>query len=143
MGVGAVVSIIGLVAGVAEGRKARKAQEKAEKISGRRADLANAKANRRRIAQARRLRAQTIAAGEAGGVGGGSGVAGAAGSVQTTAAVNVSFQNQLAGLDAARFDALSEASSATSKAATFSAIGAAPAQLGFSPAKEIQSFFNK
>ena len=151
MGVSAVLTVVGAVASQRQQKKARKAQKKAEKISQRRADLTNAKANRRRIAQARRLRAQTIAAGEGAGVGGGSGVAGAAGSVQTQTASNISLQNQLAGLDAARFSQLSRASDALGKAQTFSAISNFSAQVGegsfgeqFSDLTDtVKSFFNK
>lgn len=151
MGINAVFAVIGIAASERQSRKSRQSQRKAEKISQRRADITNAKANRRRLSEARRLRAQTIAAGEGAGVGGGSGVAGAAGSVQTTAASNVSLQNQLVGLDAARFDALGRANRALSKAATFQAVANLSTQIGkgtfgqqFSEASDtVKSFFNK
>lgn len=151
MGISAVLTVIGIAGSARNASKARKATRKAQKISQRRADITNVKANRRRLAQARRLRAQTIAAGEGAGVGGGSGVAGAAGSVQTTAASNVSLQNSLVGLDSARFDALGRANDALSRAATFQAVAGLSEQLGAGSFGEqvntasdtVRSFFNK
>jgi hypothetical protein len=151
MGVSAVFAVIGAVGARKQKKDARKQQKRAEKISGRRADIQNAKANRRRLSEARRLRAQTIAAGEGAGLTGSSGVAGATGSVQTQTATNISFQNQLSGLDEARFDALGKANDALGKAATFQAVGNLGQQLGegsfgqqFSQASEsVKSFFNK
>ena len=152
---GAVVGIIGAVVGAVGARKqrkeARKAQKRAEKIDGRRADITNARANRKRLVQARRLRAQAIAQGETTGISGSSTVAGAAGSVQTTAAGNISFQNQLSGLDQARFSALGQANDALGKAASFQAVGNLSTQLGqgsfgeqFATASDkVSSFFNK
>lgn len=151
MGISAVLTIVGVASSRRQAKKARKQQKKADRISQRRADIVNAKANRRRLAEARRLRAQTIAAGEGAGVGGGSGVAGAAGAVQTTSASNVSLQNTLVGLDAARFDALSKANDALGRAQTFQAVAGLSQQLGrgsfgeqFEQASDtVRSFFNK
>lgn len=103
-------------------RKARKAGKKAEQIQGKRAALENARARRQQVAQARRLRAQTIAQGQAAGISGGSQVAGATGALETQLATNTSFLQQLEGFDIARSRELGKARSATGRAATFQAI---------------------
>lgn len=139
----AVIAIVGIAFSAKQQSKARKSQRRASEIGRKRADIQNAKLNRRRIAEGRRLRAQTIAAGQAAGAGGSSAVAGAAGAVTTQTASNVSFQNTLAGLDSARFDALSRANTAISQAATGTAVANLPQQLGFgSTGQSITSFFN-
>lgn len=125
-----VIAVVGLVIGAVSAEKSRKAQsqarsaqKKANKAQANRADLENARSRRQQIVQARRQRAAAIAQGENQGISGGSQVAGAAGSVQSQAASNVSFLNQLQGLDQNRFNNLEDANKHLGKAATFQAIG--------------------
>lgn len=139
-----VISAASAVSQQRQQRKSRRAQEKAVEVQGKRAALENAKARRQQVAQARRARAATIAQGQAAGIGGGSQVAGAAGAVTTQGATNVSFLNQLEGFDRARFGALSEASTAQGRAATFGAIGrVAQSPAGSEVAGQITSFLKR
>ena len=138
----AAIAIGGLVLSERSQRKARRKQRKAQKIEGKRADLENARSRRQQVAQARRLRAQTVAQGEAAGISGGSQVAGAEASLQTQAASNVSFLNQLAGFDQARFSALESAGRNAAKAATFQAVtGALNTGGGREAVGAVTSFF--
>lgn len=139
------IGIIGLLvaggAAIASRRsqkKARKFQEKGQLAQRNIADLQNARSRRQQLVQARRARAQIIAQGENAGIGGGSQVSGAVGSVQTQAAENVSFLNQLQGFDANRFQNLEKANSALGKASTFQAISG----VGFQVAGNAQSIAN-
>jgi hypothetical protein len=132
-----VVAVVGLVVGAVSAEKsrkatskARKAQERAQKAQSNRADLENARSRRQQIVQARRQRAAAVAQGENQGISGGSQVAGVAGSVQSQAASNVSFLNQLQGIDQNRFNNLADANKALGQAATFQSIGG----LGFKAA---------
>lgn len=124
------VAVVGLAFSVSESRKAKKAQKKASKIQSKKAALENARQRRAQVAQARRQRAAAVAQAEASGISGGSQISGVASSIQTQAASNVSFLNQLEGFDQARFGALSDASDAQGRAATFQAISNVPSQLG-------------
>ena len=117
----AAIALGGLVLAESSQRKARKQQKKASRLQGKQAELQNARSRRQQVAQARRLRAQTVAQGEAAGVSGGSQVAGAVGSLQTQAASNVSFLNQLEGFDQARSSALESAGRNAARAQTFQA----------------------
>lgn len=112
-----------LVAEQREKKKARKDQRDAARLERKKADIANAKQNRQRLAAARRARAATVAAGEGAGVGGSSVIAGAAGAVQTQAAANVGLQNQLASLTRNRLLKLDDANAHLARASRFSAIG--------------------
>lgn len=102
----AVIGLVGLVLSVKQAEEAEEAQEEVAEIQARTAERQNARQRRQQVAQARIARAATIAQGEAQGISGGSQVSGAAGSVQTQAAANISFSQQLEGLDRARFNAL-------------------------------------
>ena len=124
---------IGAASSVASSRqqsKARKAQKKAQKVQGRKADLENARTRRQQIVQSRRARATAISEAENQGIGGGSQISGVTSSIQSQAAGNVSFLNQLQGFDNARFSTLEDANKALGKASTFQAIGG----LGFQAA---------
>ena len=130
------IAVVGLVIGAAsavssrrQAKRARKSQEKALKATANIADLENARARRKQIVEARRRRAQVIQQGESAGISGGSQVAGAAGSIQSQAASNVSFLNQLQGFDQNRLANLSDANTALGKAATFQAVGQAGLQV--------------
>lgn len=127
----AAVTVFSTVKSFQEKKAARKDEKEASRISQKKTDIQNAKANRRRLAAARVARAQTVAQGVGAGIGGSSVIAGAAGAVVTQGAANVGFQNQLAGLDRARFSALDSAAGHTARAETFSAIGGLGSQLGF------------
>jgi len=124
------IGIIGLVISGVSAEKSRKsqsqarsAQKKATKAQANIADLQNARSRRQQLVAARRQRAAAVAQGESQGISGGSQVAGVVSSIQTQAATNVSFLNQLQGLDQNRFNNLEDANKALGKAATFQAIG--------------------
>ena len=136
--VGLVVAVGGGIMQHKEASKARKSNEKAQKAQGNIADLQNAKSRRQQLVQSRRARAQAISQGENAGIGGGSQVAGVTGSIETQAATNVSFLNQLQGLDANRFNNLNDANKHLGKAATFQSIS----NLGFQAAGNSQSIAN-
>ena len=122
--------------------KAEDQQEEANKASARAASLKNARSRRAQVATARRLRAQTVAQGESQGISGSSVVAGAAGSVQTQAASNISFLQQLEGLDSQRLDAQNAANRSLGRASTFQAIGRfANTGAGQEGIQKIGSFF--
>ena len=130
------IAVVGLIIGAAsavssrrQAKRAQKSQEKAQKAQANIADLENARARRKQIVEARRRRAQVIQQGENQGIAGGSQVAGAAGSIQSQAASNVSFLNQLQGFDQNRLSNLSDANTALGKAATFQAVGKAGLQI--------------
>lgn len=137
----AAIAFVGTVLSIRSQKKAQRGQQKASEIQGKRAEFENARARRQQVAQARRARAATIAQGEAAGISGGSQVAGAAGSIQTQAASNISFLNQLQGLDEARFGALQAGAASAGRAATFQAVGNfAQTGAGVEGLNKLQSF---
>lgn len=123
--VGLVVGAVSAVKQRSASKKARKSQEAAQRAQGNIADLENARSRRQQLVAQRRQRAAAIAQGENQGISGGSQVAGVTSSIQTQAATNVSFLNQLQGLDQNRFNNLADANKSLGKAATFQAIGQA------------------
>ncbi len=140
----AVIGVVGLVASERRSKKAAKKQEQAVEIQGKRAALENASARRKQVAEARRLRATTVAQGEAAGISGGSQVSGAVSAVGTQAATNISFLRQLEGFDVARGRALSVAAREQGRAATFAAIsGFATSGAGREVTSQIGSFFKE
>jgi len=141
MGVAAaVITAVSAIESQRQQRKARKEDEEAREIQGKRDELANARQRRRALVESRRARASAVSEGVSAGVSGSSAVAGAAGSVQTQGATNVSFLNQIESLNVARLGHLNKAASATGKAATATAVGSLPGQLGFKA--DVTSFFN-
>jgi len=76
--------------------EANRLREAAEKKQQEIADLQAARQRRQAAREAQQRRAQIVAAGEQAGAAGSSGLAGAVGSVQTQAAVNMSFLDQTA-----------------------------------------------
>lgn len=126
----AVVAVVGLVVSLVSGERsrkaasqARKAQKRAAEAQGNRADLENARTRRQQLVASRRKRAAAIAQADNQGISGGSQISGVQGSIQSQAASNVSFLNQLQGLDQNRFNNLEEANKHLGEAATFQAIG--------------------
>ena len=111
------------VLGVSEQRKARKQSARANRAQERSAAIQNARAARRSRAQAVQAQASVEAQGVAQGISGSSVTRGISSSIQTQLSSNISFQNQLASLDQARFSALNKQSKALADASTFSAIG--------------------
>ena len=116
------VFVVATLASHQQQRKAAKQERKAAKIQGKRAAAENARSRRKAVVESRRARAQAIASGESSGLAGGSQVAGVTGSISSQVAESVSFQNQQAGREQARFGALQDAADFKGKAATFQAI---------------------
>lgn len=143
MAVTAAFAVVSFAVQQRQQKKAAKAEKEGREIQGKRDAIENARGRRRALAESRRARAQAVSAGTTGGVGSSSAVAGAAGAVQTQGAANVSFLNQIEGLNLARLNKLGEASDAASKAATAQAVGNTVGQLGFKPNVTNLSFFNR
>lgn len=81
-----------------ESRKGRKANEKARKVDEKRSRLQTGKQAVEQVRQAQIARASVIARGESQGAGESSAVRGAAGSIQSQAGGNISFAQQVFGL---------------------------------------------
>lgn len=117
-----VVAAIAAIGGAREQNIANKEQKKQNRIAAKAAALRNARSRRQDIAKARRLRAQSVAQAESQGVSGGSSAAQAAGSIQTQAAANASFSQQLQQLDQQNFNASQKVSNATGRGRNFEAV---------------------
>lgn len=120
--ISAGAAVIGAVQQRKAARQTRRAQERAAAVSNRQANLRRQRGIRQQLARARVLRAQTIASGFAAGAPGASVVRGAAGGVQTDAAANVGFSNQIFGLEQQRVGFLNQAAAAQSRGAEQAAL---------------------
>jgi hypothetical protein len=128
-----VVAVTGLAVSFEEQSRARRNQKRIRDTQRRQAAIANSRARRKARADARRLQARTTADAAARGVIGSSATAGSLSSISSQAAEVIGFSRtsvqageQIAGFSAA-------AARATGRAATASAIGSLPGQLGIQP----------
>lgn len=127
-----VVAVGGSAVSIQQGRVASKNAEQARELAQRRADIQNQKRIRAAIEKQRIARANVLASGQAqtGGFGS-SGIQGGVGAGQSQLASNIGLAQTINAANAGINEALSNATRAQSRAATASAIGSLPGQLGF------------
>jgi hypothetical protein len=109
------------VASLASGEEARKDQRRAARIQQRLNENKELREKQQQLRSAIVQRAQIVTAGAAAGVSDSSAVQGGADSIQTQAAANVSFINQISSMNEAIYDANVSANKNQSNAAAFGA----------------------
>lgn len=116
-------------------KRSQRRQEQAQRLEQRRQEIAAARERRRQLAQARRAQAEARADAAGMGITGGSAVPGALASIESQARSSLGFSTSQEASSRAIGFAMASAQRNADRAATTTALGNLPGQLGFSPSR--------